>query len=76
MRPILALALALVPSLALAQAMPIRKEKGQTCPTGYYASGSDFCAPFNDAKPAVARRKGESCPSGTYTSGGGCVSFR
>jgi hypothetical protein len=76
MRLLSTLILLAVSGPALAQgAMPIRKEKGQTCPTGYYASG-DFCAPFKDAKPAVARRKGESCPTGTYASSGGCVSFR
>lgn len=66
----------LIPGIAAAEGYPIRKLHGQSCPTGYYASGSSFCAPFRDATPAVPKRRGETCPTGTYASGGACVAFR
>lgn len=74
MRTTIVLALLLATGPAFAQAQPFHKEKGQTCPKGYFASG-DYCTPFKDSKPAVARPQGASCPSGYYASGGGCVSF-
>ena len=66
----------LIPGIAQAEGYPIRKMQGQSCPTGYFASGSSFCAPFRDAAPAVPKRRGETCPTGMYASGGACVSFR
>jgi hypothetical protein len=54
----------------------IQKQAGQSCPSGYFASG-DCCEAFHkDAKGAVPKIEGKSCTSGTYASGGFCESFR
>lgn len=75
MKSVMILAALVIPTVAFAQALPYRKPHGETCGTGYYASGS-FCAPFRDAKPAFAKRAGETCPTGFYSSGSSCVAFR
>jgi hypothetical protein len=52
------------------------KTQGQSCPSGYFASGS-CCEAFRRDEPqAFPKIEGKACPSGTYASGGSCKSFR
>ena len=45
--------------------------KINSCPSGYYGSGS-YCVPGNNAKFAIVRNG--TCPSGYHGSGNYCVS--
>lgn len=57
-------------TVALQVAVPIPKEPGKQCPSGY-ASGSNYCTPMSGSGPAIIK-KGP-CPSGWMSSGGACL---
>lgn len=73
MKPIFAVIIALLPSLALAQ-QPVPKPAGAggSCPHGYTASGS-FCVPSQGAQDAIALPPNGSCPHGWTRSGSFCL---
>ncbi len=70
MKPIAVLTLWTV---ALA-AVPVPKQPGQQCPSGY-ASESHWCTPMANAPPAVPKGSGQ-CPSSMTASGGFCIEKR
>ena len=72
MSKLLALALVILATPALAQPLPIPKQ-GQ-CPSGYRHSGS-YCAPMNDRAPLAIPKVGQ-CPSGWVQSGNACIQMR
>jgi hypothetical protein len=64
---LLATAFMVLPSLAVAQAVP----KVGTCPSGYHTSGGACIPSSSDLRPALP--KVGSCPSGYHTSGDYCL---
>jgi len=71
---IITLPLALLPSLALAEPLPLPKPAGPggSCPHGWLASGS-FCVPSQGAQDAIARPPNGTCPWGWTSSGSYCL---
>ena len=65
MRLIIAIALlALVPPIA---ADDLIKRTAETCPTGFYRSGSGFCTPYSTQRDTqTITRIGDRCPVGWY----------
>jgi hypothetical protein len=58
---------------AAQQPLPIPKEPGKQCPSGF-ASGASWCTPMpTTTRRAVSKPKGASCPSGWSESGGACL---
>jgi hypothetical protein len=70
----LTIIIALLPSLALAQALPQPKPAGPggSCPHGYTSSGS-FCAPREGAQDAIPLPPNGTCPHGWTRSGSYCL---
>lgn len=71
--PCLVIVLALLPSLAWAQALPQPRPHGAgSCPHGYAASGS-FCVPRQGAQEAIPLPPAGSCPWSWTRSGSFCL---
>jgi hypothetical protein len=68
------IAMALLPSLALAQALPQARPigPGGSCPHGYTSSGS-FCVPREGAQDAIPLPPNGTCPHGWTRSGSYCL---
>ena len=64
----------LLPTLALAQPLPVPKPVGPggSCPHGYFSSGS-FCVPSQGAPDAIVKPRGGSCPHGWLSSANFCT---
>jgi hypothetical protein len=63
---------ALLPSLALAQALPKPTGPGGSCPHGYTSTGS-FCVPREGAQDAIPLPPNGTCPHGWTRSGSYCL---
>jgi hypothetical protein len=74
MRPIVAIIALLLPSLALAEPLPVPKPPGPggSCPHGYSASGS-FCMPRAGAQDAIPLPPNGTCPHNWTRSGSFCL---
>jgi hypothetical protein len=72
--PATAIVLALVPTLALAEPLPVPKPSGPggSCPFGYSSSGS-FCVPSRGAQDAIPKPPNGTCPWGWTSSGSFCL---
>jgi len=64
----------LLPTLALAQPLPVLKPVGPggSCPFGYTTSGS-YCMPRQGAQDAIAKPANGTCPWGWTSSGSYCL---
>jgi hypothetical protein len=75
MKLIIATIIALLPSLVLAQPLPLPKPNGAPaapCPHGYTSSGS-FCVPRKGAPEAIPLPPNGSCPFGWTRSADFCL---
>jgi hypothetical protein len=67
-------AAAVMAVVTVAQARPVPLLKTDTCPLGYYSSGT-YCVPTDrPGTRGAIQRSGSACPLGWYRSGGYCVS--
>jgi hypothetical protein len=62
----------LAATTALAEPLPVVKQQGQQCPSGY-SSGASYCTPMSGTRRHAIVKTGQ-CPSNWITSGGYCLS--
>jgi hypothetical protein len=74
MKTIVSLLVLLAATAAFAQPLPVPKQTGGPCPSGY-ASGSAYCTPVSPRSPRAIVKTGP-CPSGWADNGHFCTEVR